>query len=118
MAMGNFSMSVNANDLAVALARTGAFFSNDQAPLSSRTVRFISGIHFPAGIANQPNADLYGLENTNRGCTLVNDPAFESRVPPSLALGGAFGPGIVTRKKDVMHSDPNTLNTDALPIFY
>ena len=118
MAMGNFSMSVNANDLAVALARTGAFFSNDQAPLSSRTVRFISGIHFPAGIANQPNADLYGIENTNRGCTLVNDPAFESRVPPSLALGGAFGPGIVTGKKDVMDSDPNTVNPGGVPIFY
>ena len=26
-----------------------AYFSNDQAPLSSRTVRFISGIHFPPG---------------------------------------------------------------------
>ncbi len=118
MAIGNFSMSVNADDLAVALARTGAFFSNDQAPLSSRTVRFISGIHFPAGIANQPNADLYGIENTNRGCTLVNDPAFESKVPPSLALGGGFGPGIITGKKDVMDSDPNTANPGGVPIFY
>jgi len=118
MAIGNFSMSVNADDLAVALARTGAFFSNDQAPLSSRTVRFISGIHFPAGIANQPNADLYGIENTNRGCTLVNDPAFESKVPPSLPLGGGFGPGIITGKKDVMDSDPNTVNPGGVPIFY
>ena len=32
-----------APDEAVSLARTGAFFSNDHAPLSSRTVRFISG---------------------------------------------------------------------------
>src|ERR1700724_3333600 len=46
------------DDLAIGLARTGAFFSNDQAPLSSRTVRFISGIHFPPGIANTPNAAL------------------------------------------------------------
>jgi hypothetical protein len=74
-AAGNFSATVDANDLAVALARTGAFFSNNQAPLSSRTVRFISGIHFPAGVQNQPPADLYGIENTNRGCALVNDPA-------------------------------------------
>jgi uncharacterized protein GlcG (DUF336 family) len=100
------------------LARTGAFFSNDQAPLSSRTVRFISGIHFPAGIANQPPADLYGIENTNRGCTLVNDPVFENKVPPSLALGGTFGPGIITGKKDVMDSDPNTVNPGGVPIFY
>src|SRR5260370_39909915 len=40
-ATGNFGQVQNANDVAVALARTGAFFSNDQAPLSSRTVRFI-----------------------------------------------------------------------------
>lgn len=44
-AIGNFGQLLDANDLAIALARTGAFFSNDQAPLSSRTVRFISGIH-------------------------------------------------------------------------
>ena len=118
MAVGNFSMSVNADDLAVALARTGAFFSNDQAPLSSRTVRFISGIHFPAGIANQPPADLYGIENTNRGCTLVNDPVFENKVPPSLALGGAFGPGMITGKKDLLDSDPNSVNPGGVPIFY
>src|SRR3954465_5419649 len=32
-------------EFALSLARTGTFFSNDQAPLSSRTVRYISGIH-------------------------------------------------------------------------
>ncbi len=57
-------------DQAVSIARTTAFFSNDEAPLSSRTVRFISGIHFPPGIENQPNAALYGVENINRGCDL------------------------------------------------
>jgi uncharacterized protein GlcG (DUF336 family) len=117
-AVGNFSGAVDANDLAVALARTGAFFSNNQAPLSSRTVRFISGIHFPAGVQNQPPADLYGIENTNRGCTLVNDPTFESRIPPSLALGGGFGPGVITGKKDVMDSDPNVVNPGGVPVFY
>ena len=117
-AIGNFSATVDANDLAVALARTGAFFSNDQAPLSSRTVRFISGIHFPAGVRNQPPADLYGIENTNRGCTLVNDPVYESKVPPSLALGGGFGLGIATGKKDVLDSDPNAVNPGGVPIFY
>src|SRR4029077_7060021 len=54
-ATGNFGASVDSNELAVALARTAALFSNDQAPLSSRTVRFISGIHFPPGVANAPN---------------------------------------------------------------
>jgi hypothetical protein len=64
-ATGNFNVQVNTNDLAVGLARTGAFFSNDQAPLTSRTVRFISGIHLPPGVMNQPNADLYGIADAN-----------------------------------------------------
>ncbi|HYL83997.1 MAG TPA: heme-binding protein [Candidatus Angelobacter sp.] len=115
---GNFGATVDANDLAVALARTGAFFSNDQAPLSSRTVRFISGIHFPPGVANQPPADLYGIENTNRGCTLVNDPAFQSKIPPSLTLGGGFGLGVVTGKADVYDSNANAVNSGGVPIFY
>ena len=117
-AVGNFGQSQNANDLAVALARTGAFFSNDQAPISSRTVRFISGIHFPPGVANQPPADLYGIENTNRGCTLVNDPAFQSQIPPSLALGGGFGLGIITGKADPMDSNADLVNPGGVPIFY
>ncbi|HMC31533.1 MAG TPA: hypothetical protein VKL99_11920, partial [Candidatus Angelobacter sp.] len=67
---GNFSQTVPTDELSVALARTASYFSNDQAPLSSRTVRFISGIHFPPGIDNTANAALYGIENTNRGCPL------------------------------------------------
>jgi uncharacterized protein GlcG (DUF336 family) len=117
-AIGNFGQVQDADDLAVALARTGAFFSNDQAPLSSRTVRFISGIHFPPGVANQPPADLYGIENTNRGCTLVNDLIFQSKIPPSLALAGGFGLGVLTGKPDTMDSDATAVNPGGVPIFY
>jgi uncharacterized protein GlcG (DUF336 family) len=117
-AVGNFGQTLDANDVAVALARTGAFFSNDQAPLSSRTVRYISGIHFPPGVTNQPPADLYGIENTNRGCTLVSGAAFQSQIPLSLALGGGFGPGILTGKADVMDSNPLAVNPGGVPIFY
>jgi len=117
-AMGNFGQTQIANDVAVALARTGAFFSNDQAPLSSRTVRFISGIHFPPGVTNQPPADLYGIENTNRGCTLINNPAFESGIPPSLALGGGFGLGVLTGKDHVNDSNATAVNPGGVPIFY
>jgi uncharacterized protein GlcG (DUF336 family) len=117
-AIGNFGQVQNANDVAVALARTGAFFSNDQAPLSSRTVRFISGIHFPPGVTNQPPADLYGIENTNRGCTLINNPAFESKIPPSLALGGGFGLGVLTGKVDTNDSNAVAVNPGGVPIFY
>ena len=117
-AIGNFGQVQDANDVAVALARTGAFFSNDQAPLSSRTVRFISGIHFPPGVMNQPPADLYGIENTNRGCTLINDPAFENKIPPSLALGGGFGLGVTTGKADITDSNAAAVNPGGVPIFY
>jgi len=117
-AVGNFGQTQNANDVAVALARTGAFFSNDQAPLSSRTVRFISGIHFPPGVMNQPPADLYGIESTNRGCTLVNDPIFQSKIPPSLARGGGFGLGVLTGKADITDSNAAAVNPGGVPIFY
>ena len=117
-AVGNFGQTQNANDVAVALARTGAFFSNDQAPLSSRTVRFISGIHFPPGVMNQPPADLYGIESTNRGCTLVNDPIFQSKIPPSLAGGGGFGLGVLTGKADFTDSNAAAVNPGGVPIFY
>jgi len=117
-AAGNFGQLQNANDVAVALARTGAFFSNNQAPLSSRTVRFISGIHFPPGVSNQPPADLYGIENTNRGCALSNDPNFQNSIPPSLALGGDFGLGVMTGKTDTLDSDATAVNPGGVPIFY
>ncbi len=81
-------------DQAVSLARTGAFFSNDQAPLSSRTVRFISGIHFPPGVQNTPNAALYGIENTNRGCQLdaLDESILTQPFPRPRSIAGTFGP--------------------------
>src|SRR5713101_6708365 len=115
---GNFGQTQDADEVAVGLARTGAFFSNDQAPLSSRTVRFISGIHFPPGVMNQPPADLYGIENTNRGCTLINDPVFQSKVPPSLALGRGFGLGVITGKADITDSNATAVNPGGVPVFY
>src|SRR5215472_1050337 len=92
--MGNFGNAYGVNDVAVALARTGAYFSNDQAPLSSRTVRFISGIHFPPGVDNAPTSDLYGIENTNRGCTLAKNFLSGQTINPSTALSGAPGSGL------------------------
>jgi uncharacterized protein GlcG (DUF336 family) len=116
-AVGNFGASVGVNDLAVALARTGAYFSNDQAPLSSRTVRFISGIHFPPGVTNAPTADLYGIENTNRGCTLTSNFLPGQTIYPSTALLGGTGPGVITGKSQLDDSDPNAVNPGGVPIF-
>ena len=116
--IGNFGSAVDVNDLAVALARTGAYFSNDQAPLSSRTVRFISGIHFPPGVTNAPTADLYGIENTNRGCTLSTNFLPGMVVNPSTSLTGGTGPGILTGKSQLDDSDPNAVNPGGVPIFH
>jgi len=98
-------------DQAIGVARTAALFSNNQAPLSSRTVRSISGVHFPPGVANAPVAALYGIEQSNRGCDfgvlwnpgqclprarsldgIVNDK------PCNASDASGCGPGIVTGK--------------------
>src|SRR5438105_10961456 len=95
------------DDQAVGVARTAAFFSHNMAPLSSRTVRFISGVHFPPGVINAPNAALYGIENTNRGCDLALAFNIAECVPPSRSINGkpcnasdtsGCGSGIVTGK--------------------
>ncbi|HET7694430.1 MAG TPA: heme-binding protein [Vicinamibacterales bacterium] len=82
-------------DAAVSLARTAAMFSHDQAPLSSRTVRYISGIHFPAGVKNTPSAALYGVENINRGCAVdaQGDAVFNAPFPRPKSIAGVFGAG-------------------------
>src|SRR5207247_4762374 len=82
------------DDQAVGVARTAAFFSHNMAPLSSRTVRFITGIHFPPGVSNAPNAALYGIENTNRGCEI--DPSGDAvfnpgqSIPAPRSIAGTF----------------------------
>ena len=117
-ASGNFGATVDSNELAVALARTAALFSNDQAPLSSRTVRFISGIHFPPGVANAPNADLYGIENTNRGCPLNASFNPGGSISPARSINGANpGLGVITGKLDPMDSDPTAVNPGGVPLF-
>ena len=99
--VGNFGAVVSADELAVGLARTAAFFTNNQAPLSSRTVRFISGIHFPPGVSNTASAALYGIENTNRGCGFNVTFAPGKAVPPARSIDNTTtGLGIITGKAD------------------
>ncbi|MEQ1354105.1 MAG: heme-binding protein [Candidatus Acidiferrum sp.] len=118
MAVGNFKTLMRAQDVAVGLARTGAFFSNDEAPLTSRTVRFISGVHFPPGVTDTQNADLYGIENTNRGCTLSSELESHGIHPSFAQMGGpGSGPGIITGKADVLDSEAEAVNPGGLPIY-
>jgi uncharacterized protein GlcG (DUF336 family) len=140
-AAANFGVMTDSNDVAVALARTAAFFSNSQAPLSSRTVRFISGTHFPFGVMYTGNGPLYGIENTNRGCPLnanfASTPSARPRlpgegrpifrdanaastplVPPATLIDGAKpGLGPITGKVDLYDSDQNAVNPGGVPLF-
>ena len=116
--IGNFGATVDSNELAVALARTAALFSNNQAPLSSRTVRFISGIHFPPGVSDAPNADLYGIENTNRGCPLNAAFLPGQSLDPSRSINGLNpGLGVITGKANIDDSDPTAVNPGGVPLF-
>ncbi|HTA47698.1 MAG TPA: heme-binding protein [Bryobacteraceae bacterium] len=115
---GNFGVATQTDDLAVGLARTAAFFSNNQAPLSSRTVRFISGVHFPPGIAYTSNGPLYGIENSNRGCSLNVDFLRGKAVPPATAIDGTTpGTGVVTGKTDPGDSNQTVVNPGGVPLF-
>ncbi len=116
--LGDFGATVSTRELAVGLARTASFFSNDQAPLSSRTVRYISGIHFPPGIDFAPNAALYGIENTNRGCPFnVTYLPGQSLNPARSVNGSTTGLGIITGKADDFDSDPTAVNPGGVPLF-
>ncbi len=118
---GNFGNMVDSEEEAVSLARTAAFFSSDQAPLSSRTVRFISGIHFPPGVSFTANADLYGIENTNRGCITRQMATLHPGkfiVGIGTALDGVSpGLGIATGKADLKDSVPTAVNPGGVPLF-
>ncbi|HKO58985.1 MAG TPA: heme-binding protein [Thermoanaerobaculia bacterium] len=122
----------NNDNLAVGVARTAAFFSHNQAPLSSRTVRFISGIHFPPGVVNASNAALYGIENTNRGCdlnikwntTLISSQCMprarsfkNSGLPCDFSTRAGCGPGIVTGKQQPDDGDSGSLNAGGIPLY-
>jgi uncharacterized protein GlcG (DUF336 family) len=110
----------DAAEEALGLARTGAFFAHDEAPLSSRTVRFISGVHFPPTVRDTPNAPLYGIENTNRGCDLNVAYNAGKDFPRSTAIDGvSLGRGIVTGKQgfDLTESEQRAVNPGGVPIY-
>jgi len=114
------------DDAAIGVARTAAFFSHNMAPLSSRTVRFLSGIHFPPGITNTPSAALYGIENTNRGCDFNVTFNANRCIPRARRFGGircdstdpsGCSAGIVTGKQLPNDTDPSSVNAGGIPLY-
>jgi uncharacterized protein GlcG (DUF336 family) len=112
-------------DGAIAEARTGAFFSSNSAPLTSRTVENLSqstitqrmvdsnpditdqnsplfgpgvvgavgiGGHFPPGIMNQPSADLFEIELSNRDSLTVQGPNGPIALPNRFNVPDQFIP--------------------------
>lgn len=106
------------DEVALGVARTGAFFGSDGSPLTSRTVRFISGLHFPPRVKNQPAGQLYGIENTNRVDRVVNWNSPATAFPPPLNVANN-GPslGLQTGKKDVFDSDERSLLPSGIPVY-
>jgi uncharacterized protein GlcG (DUF336 family) len=99
---------------AAAIARTGAFLSSSQGPLSSRTLEYISTFHFPpvfgppeptrfpalppqrvpVGVENTPQGPLWQLFASNRGADFglpafppVTNVAGSPTMVPSTGLG-------------------------------
>lgn len=80
---------------ALSVARTSAFFSHNQAPLSSRTINTLSQEHFPSGIPNQPAAALFGIQLSNKGCNYNTTFLPGKLVPQPLnATGDGVGRGV------------------------
>lgn len=80
---GNTAGLVFAIDGAVAKARTAAFFSSNQAPLTSRTVRFISQ-------STITQREMQSNPNTGSMASTLQGPGFVAPV----GLGGHFPPGV------------------------
>jgi uncharacterized protein GlcG (DUF336 family) len=89
---GNTGSLVFAIDGALALARTGAFFSSNQAPLTSRTIQFISQTTITAREVNS---------NPN-----ITDTASKGR-----------GPGFVAPVGNGAHFPPRVFNTPPVDLF-
>jgi uncharacterized protein GlcG (DUF336 family) len=118
-AIGNYGMTEPSDQVAVSLAMSAAFFSNDQAPISTRTIRYISATHFPPGTMNTSSGLLYGIENTNRGCGFNVTYLPGQSLPIPTALTGGPGPGIITGKPTETDSltDNLVVNPGGVPIF-
>jgi uncharacterized protein GlcG (DUF336 family) len=116
-AIANYGQTEPSDDVAAALARSAAYFSNDQAPISTRTVRFISASHFPPGVDNTESGPLYGIEESNRGCNFHVTYLPGQSLPVLSSLHGGYGLGIVTGKPDAMDSNNLAVNPGGVPIF-
>jgi uncharacterized protein GlcG (DUF336 family) len=75
-------------------------------------------IHFPPGVTYAGPADLYGIENTNRGCPFNTTFLPGVNLPRARSIDGASpGLGIQTGKADLYDSNPFAVNPGGVPLF-
>ncbi len=103
---GNITNLVFAIDGAAAEARTGAFFGNANAPLTSRTIQFISQTTMTAREINS-NPDIFDLNSPLRGPGFVapigsggHFPPRVQNTPPVDLFGIEF-----TNRDSILHPD-------------
>ena len=100
---GNYATLSFAIDGAISLARTGAFFGNAQAPLTSRTIQFISQSTITQREV-ESNPNIPDPNSTVRG------PGF---VAP-IGVGGHFPPGVeFTPQVDLFNIEGTNRDTSA-----
>ncbi len=115
--IGNYGLVEQSDQVAVSLAMSAAFFSNDQAPISTRTIRYMSATQFPPGTMFAASGPFYGIEDTNRGCGFNVTYLPGQSLPVPTALTGGPGLGILTGKPDELDSDNFTVNPGGVPIY-
>ena len=104
---GTTANLVFAIDGALAEARTGAFFGNDQAPLTSRTIQFISQTTITQQMI-QSNPSIDNPQSTLKGPGTVGP----------QGIGGHFPPGVqFTPQVDLFAIEDTNRDTTLHPIY-
>jgi uncharacterized protein GlcG (DUF336 family) len=90
---GNVANLVFSIDGALAEARTGAFFGNHDAPLTSRTIQFISQTTITNRVVNS-NPDIFApLGNPDN--LVLNSPLYGPGLVAPVGFGGHFPPRVM-----------------------
>src|SRR5207245_6091776 len=106
-------------DGALAEARTGAFFGNDQAPLTSRTIRFISQTTITQREV-ESNPSITDPNSTLRGPGFVAPIGVAAHFPP----GVSFTPQVVlfnidgSNRDSIVHHDQDGIRRAAGLVTY
>jgi uncharacterized protein GlcG (DUF336 family) len=104
---GNTQNLVFAIDGAVAEARTGAFFANDTAPLTSRTIQFIS-----------QSTNTQRMVESNPSITDVNSTLAGPGTVGPIEIGGNFPPGIMnTPLVDLFNIEETNRDSTNHPVY-